>query len=50
MHPKVNILGTHINSINNNDLLAALTQVILQWRTQVNLTSSVTDTTNEPIN
>ncbi len=32
MHPKVNILGTHINSINNNDLLNALAQVILDWR------------------
>ncbi len=32
MHPKVNILGTHINSINNKDLLNALAQVILDWR------------------
>lgn len=49
MHPKVNILGTHINSINNKDLLNALAQVILQWRTQVNLTSSVIDTPNAPL-
>lgn len=34
MHPKVNILGTHINSIRNQDLLDAFANVILDWRSQ----------------
>lgn len=32
MHPKVNILGTYINSIYNQDLLNAFSKVILDWR------------------
>lgn len=40
MHPKVNILGTHINSIRNADLLEALTQVIVDWKTQVHPTTT----------
>lgn len=32
MHPKVNILGTHINSIRNQDLLDAFERIILNWK------------------
>ena len=46
MHSKVNILGTHINSVRNQDLLEAFEKVILDWRNQVNSSSSHIGTTN----
>ena len=50
MHPKVNILGTHINSIRNEDLLDAFTQVILDWRTNAPVTNATTQVCITPTN
>ena len=50
MHPKVNILGTHINSIRNADLLEAFTQIILDWRTNAAVTNATTQVCITPTN
>jgi N-acetylglucosaminyldiphosphoundecaprenol N-acetyl-beta-D-mannosaminyltransferase len=50
MHPKVNILGTHINSIRNADLLDALAQVIVDWRSNLEASSATTQVCITPTN
>jgi N-acetylglucosaminyldiphosphoundecaprenol N-acetyl-beta-D-mannosaminyltransferase len=50
MDPKVNILGTHINSIRHADLLAALAQVIEDWRTNLKASSATTQVCITPTN
>ena len=50
MHPKVNILGTNINSIRNKDLLDALAQVILDWRSSPSITIGTTQVCITPTN
>ena len=50
MHPKVNILGTHINSIYNHDLLEALTQVIVDWRSNPSTAIGTTQVCITPTN
>lgn len=50
MHPKVNILGTYINSIGNQDLLAAFEQLILNWRNNPTSISATTQVCITPTN
>jgi P pilus assembly chaperone PapD len=50
MHPKVNILGTHINSIRNADLLDALAQVIVDSRSNLEASSATTQVCITPTN
>lgn len=50
MHPKVNILGTHINSIRNQDLLDAFTKVIIEWRNNPSTINSTTQVCITPTN
>ena len=50
MHPKVNILGTHINSIRNTDLLDALAKVIVDWRNNPSFSNSTTQVCITPTN
>jgi N-acetylglucosaminyldiphosphoundecaprenol N-acetyl-beta-D-mannosaminyltransferase len=50
MHPKVNILGTHINSIRKADLLDALEQVIVDWRSILEASRATTQICITPTN
>ncbi len=50
MHPKVNILGTHINSIRHLDLLEELTQVIVNWKINTEGSRSTTQVCITPVN
>lgn len=50
MHPKVNILGTHINSIRHADLLDALAQVIVDSRSNLEASSATTQVCITPTN
>jgi N-acetylglucosaminyldiphosphoundecaprenol N-acetyl-beta-D-mannosaminyltransferase len=50
MHPKVNILGTHINSIRNKELLEAFEQLILNWRSNPSIITGTTQVCITPTN
>jgi N-acetylglucosaminyldiphosphoundecaprenol N-acetyl-beta-D-mannosaminyltransferase len=50
MHAKVNILGTHINSIRNKELLQAFEQLILNWRSYPSKTIGTTQVCITPTN
>ncbi len=50
MHPKVNILGTHVNSISNADLLEAFAKVIVNWRSNIEKSSVTTQVCITPTN
>jgi N-acetylglucosaminyldiphosphoundecaprenol N-acetyl-beta-D-mannosaminyltransferase len=50
MHAKVNILGTHINSIRNKELLEAFEQLILNWRSNPSITKGTIQVCITPTN